>query len=151
MNDRGQTTLDFATGVGTFLLAVAFVFAFVPGMFQPFDGSPEGALVADRTADALAADLLGDPGTPSVLNETCTSEFFNADSERGTCRYAADAADLHLALGLDATRRINVTLARDGTVRYGAGSDPSNADDVMVGQRLVHLGGESYRLSVRVW
>ena len=33
---RGQTTLDFAIGVSVFLIVVAFVLAFVPGMVQPF-------------------------------------------------------------------------------------------------------------------
>lgn len=151
MSDRGQTTLDFTTGASLFLITVAFVFAFVPGMFQPFDGGQDGVLVADRVADTLASDLLARPDGAYVLNATCTDEFFDADGERGDCRYAADASDLRAALGLDTTRRVNVTLARGGVVRYSAGGDPSDAENVVDSRRLVSLGGETHRLRVRVW
>ena len=30
LEDRGQTTQDFAIGIGVFILAVAFVFSFLP-------------------------------------------------------------------------------------------------------------------------
>jgi len=32
MSERGQTVLDFAIGVSVFLIVVAFVLAFVPGV-----------------------------------------------------------------------------------------------------------------------
>lgn len=152
MTDRGQTTLDFATGAGVFLLAVAFVFAFVPGMFQPFDGGGDGTLVADRAASTLAADLLADPGEPYVLNETCTHAFFDPGASRPDgCRYVANASDLNHALAIGTTRRTNVTIERGERIEYHGGAPVPTRSDVVTAQRAVLVDGEVHRLHVRVW
>lgn len=74
---RGQTTLDFAIAMGVFLLAVAFVFTFIPTMTGPFvDGTQDHTAAADRTASHLAEGGLGDPAEPYVIQEQCASAFF---------------------------------------------------------------------------
>ena len=91
---RAQTTLDFAIGMSFFLLAVAFVFAFVPGMIDPFTGSTQEEMTAsNRLADRLATDALASPDEPTVLNETCTRRFFDTSAAPGTCAFAADNGD----------------------------------------------------------
>ena len=81
---RGQTTLDFAIGVSVFLIVVAFVLAFVPGMLDPFvTGSEEEPVVANRVADSLSQGRLGAPSDPYSLSVTCTTAFF-AEGETGT-------------------------------------------------------------------
>ncbi|WP_438267245.1 DUF7287 family protein [Halomarina salina] len=76
MPGRGQTTLDFAIGVSVFLLAVAFVFSFVPGMVQPFSNSGQEEMAAsNRLASQLATDALTE-GEPYVFDPVCTTEFF---------------------------------------------------------------------------
>lgn len=77
---RGQTTLDFAIGVSVFLVAVAFVLAFVPGMVQPFEANTQEEMaVADRVATQLATGSLG--GTdPYVVDAGCTVDFFRQDA-----------------------------------------------------------------------
>ncbi len=57
--DRGQTTQDFIVGIGVFILAVAFVFSFLPTMLTPFDSSTSGGETAqaDRIADRLVYNL----------------------------------------------------------------------------------------------
>ncbi len=152
--DRGQTTIDFAIGATLFLLTMAFVFVFVPVMFEPFATSQSDPLVADRVANRLATDVLGDPAEPYVLNTTCTAAFFAGNSPPAGCSYAYDAASDHpnLALGVDAETRLNVTVvdAADSVV-FGAGTDRTNAQDVITAQRRVLYDGRSYDLFVRVW
>jgi len=67
--DRGQTTQDFAVGIGIFLLAIAFVFSFLPTVMMPFDSSVSGAETAqaDRIADRIVNNT--STGTPNELDE----------------------------------------------------------------------------------
>ena len=81
---RAQTTLDFAIGMSVFLLAVVFVFTFVPGILEPFEAGPqEETAVADRVASQMVHTSLADPKEPFVLTRECTDAFFNftADGE----------------------------------------------------------------------
>lgn len=163
-DDRGQTTLDFAIAASTFLLAAAFVFMFVPGMLQPYTGSSDGSLVADRAATQLGTNLLGGPDSPHVLDRDCTVEFFDADGNTGGCRFVADADDVDAALSIDDTTRINVTVEHldvtnpgdpvvslDGT-RLAAGAERTDGStSVTSAQRLVTIDDTTYRLYVRVW
>jgi len=79
---RGQTTLDFAVGVSVFLVVVAFVLTFVPGMLQPFESSvQQETATADRVAEELGAELLAEEvGTPYILDRECTFIFFEDES-----------------------------------------------------------------------
>ena len=158
--ERGQTTLDFAVGTSVFLGVVVVAFAFMPSMFAPFE-TDTGAefVIADRAADRLTADALVDaPSEPSVLNDTCTTEFFDPDGAAPAgCRYNDDASDLSGALGLDGGARVNVTVHDDAGIRtlagtrLPAGQSPTAADDTVVATRAVLLDGDQHRLYVRVW
>lgn len=76
---RAQTTLDFAIGISVFLVAISFVFAFVPGMLQPFeDSAPETTTFGNRVAKQLVGGMLVEPGEEPVLDINCTVEFFIA-------------------------------------------------------------------------
>jgi hypothetical protein len=77
---RGQTTLDFAIGVSVFLIVVAFVLAFVPGMVQPFQASTQQeTAAADRLAEQLAGGMLvEDVSKPYLLDRECTVIFFES-------------------------------------------------------------------------
>ena len=158
---RGQTTIDFATGIGLFVLVAAFVVAFVPGIFVPFDGGSDvGA--ADRVAESLATDRLGDPRTPYVLNATCTAGFFeqlrnDTFSAPSACRFDTTIRDPARLSGLDATD-LNVTVERlrggvvaSGGTTLAAGPTPPTAGSVTTARRVVLLGGTQYRLVVRAW
>jgi hypothetical protein len=157
---RGQTTLDFALGMSVFLGVLIFAFGFMPAMFAPFENDTgAGFVTADRAADRLSADILTDtPREPSVLDDGCTVEFFDADgSAPATCRFDSDAANLSAALGLGDTARTNVTI-RDGSgirtlggVRLAVGPVPTTANDPVVARRSVLLADAQHRLFVRVW
>jgi len=119
---RGQTTLDFAVGMSTFLLVVAFTLTFVPSMIQPFTATDqENTVVADRVADQLAEGMLVvDTSDPYVLDKSCTEEFFKTDPDTGpdcnfdqTTDLSRDDTDLSDRVGLDSWQRINVQLRGD--------------------------------------
>ncbi|UIO98513.1 hypothetical protein Hbl1158_08035 [Halobaculum sp. CBA1158] len=162
--DRGQTTIDYAIGVSVFLLVVAFVFAFSPSLTAPFTGdATDAVVVADRSADRLANDLLvADPARPAALDAACTAGFFDTTEPVGDCRYETDASDLTGALGIGSpVRTANVTLVDgdeirtlgDGgnAVRLAAGPSPPRGADVSVARRAVLLDGSDAIVVVRVW
>lgn len=157
--DRAQTGIDFLVAMSVFLIAVGFVFAFVPSMFQPFGGSGvNDALIADRSAAHLAESaLVEDPANPGVLSVTCTAAFFDADeasAEGNDCNFDYTRIDdLNALFGVPDWKNVLVTIGEPGTVEgvtMQRGDDPSPGSDT-VSQRIVSIDGEPYELTVRVW
>jgi len=57
LSARGQTTQDFVVGIGIFLLAVAFVFSFVPSIITPYTAATTAETAqADRIADTIVSE-----------------------------------------------------------------------------------------------
>ena len=158
--ERAQTTIDFAIGIGLFLLVVAFVVAFVPTIFTPFQ-STQGPQTADRIATSLSTDRLGDPSNPYVLNATCTDAFFDQLNGGGpapsTCLFNTSADTTRAVFTLDRTRDVNVTIRyANGSVvdsggRLAAGPTPPETTSVSAATRVVSLDGHPRRLVVRAW
>ena len=160
--ERAQTTIDFAIGIGLFLIVVAFVVAFVPTIFTPFQ-STEGPQTADRIATSLSTDRLGDPAEPYVVNETCTEGFFEQLDGDGTdpapsaCAFNTSATTTREVFALDRTRDVNVTIRYtngsvvDSGVRLAAGPAPPETTSVTSATRVVSLGQQPRRLIVRTW
>jgi hypothetical protein len=169
---RAQTTLDFAIAMGVFLLAVAFVFTFIPSLTAPFvDGNQEQSAIADRVATNLVEGQLADPDEPYVLNVTCTTAFFENSSQDG-CGYRSDPG-IRQRIGVSDRPKVNVTLVtidadtRDRTLLcddgadgiqvggcsdpYQVGGDHSNAESITVARRVVTIDGTDATLFVRVW
>lgn len=157
--DRGQTGFDFLVGTSVFLITVIMIIAFLPGMFQPFSGETGSQMVvADRTAASLAEHLLASSaGSPGVLDETCTEDFFDGNGVAATCPFEAGSDDLHTALGVRSTVFLNVTIEDDGSnyslngTTLAAGGDPNPAGETTVAKRVVDLDGSERTLYVRVW
>jgi hypothetical protein len=79
---RAQTTLDFAIAMGIFLLAVSFVFTFIPSLTAPFvDGDQDQSVASDRVASHLSEGALGSPDEPFVVNQTCATVFFDESKQ----------------------------------------------------------------------
>ncbi len=160
-DDRGQTVLDYAIGVGIFLVAVTFVVATIPGMFSPFLGAGD-TQVADRVATSLATEQLGSPGEPYVLDADCTAAFFEqldgGPAASDDCRFDTDATDLQGMFALDAGQSMAVgienasggTALLDGT-QLAAGGDPPDSVSVTTARRTVAIDGQTYWLEVRAW
>lgn len=138
---RGQTTIDFAFGVGVFLLITGLMFATVPALVNSTTGEDvSGSVVADRSADRLARDVLAAPGRPSVLNASATRSFFD-ESPAAVRRTLAVEGDVH----------VNVTLANE-TGRLAVGpTPPDSTDSVYTALRVVTFDGVRSDLRVRVW
>lgn len=169
MTDRGQTVIDFGIGASVFIIAVGFVFMFVPSMFEPFSSAAGSSpIVADRTADHLTGSLLAaDPANPSVLSAACTAALFGENqtlAADASCGFSADDPTREL-LGVDA-RNVNATIrALDDSPSTGPpqqrsvdgveytltrGTDGLQSD-VSTASRVVLIEGDRYRLVVKVW
>ncbi len=140
--------MDFAAGVSVFLVATAFAFTFLPGVVAPFADTDVGDPVsANRVADHLATDRLGDPAEPYALDAERTAAFFANDTA------LADR------LALQSHRDVNVTVVGDdgdpvalnATVTAAAGSDVPADTDTTVAWRTVTVDGDRADLVVRVW
>ncbi|MFC7135030.1 MULTISPECIES: DUF7287 family protein [Salinibaculum] len=107
---RGQTTLDFATGVSVFLLTVLFVFIFVPGILTPFtQTAQEETVTANRVADLVTKDIVADPAEPYLLDGPCTAALLNGTYSAGSdCGF--DGSTLEARLDLDQFQSVNITL-----------------------------------------
>ncbi|WP_335999375.1 DUF7287 family protein [Halorientalis halophila] len=106
---RGQTTMDFTTGVVLFVFVLIAIFTFVSGTVQPFtQGDQEDIVAVNRVADGLVQDSLGHPNEPYALNRTCTVEFFEGGTPPSDCRF--DDEPLVEQLGIGQTAFVNVSV-----------------------------------------
>jgi hypothetical protein len=147
--DRAQTQQDFAIGVSVFLLAVLFVFAYLPSTLAVGDAAVEQrSYTADRLSSSIVSNLT-DGTSAGELNGTRTVAFFAGHD---------DESDIESNYSVAPTTSVNVTLETlDGiTVDFGGGTrataGETYADQVgATSTRIVRLAGTRYRLVVRVW
>ncbi len=120
--ERGQTTLDFATGMSVFLIILISVLLFIPGSLEPFTkGAQDNIVTSNRVGDQLSEGLLGDPANPHVLNTSCSIEFFQGTTPaHGGCRYTGST--LQERIGVQDRRLVNVTL-RGNLSSHGGAED----------------------------
>lgn len=171
---RGQTTIDYSVGAGVFLLSVIFVLFFIQPLLTPFIGGQADVIRSDRAADRLTEDMWLDDHNPEVfvLDERCTLYFFEqmqsgspTASYPNDCRYSNTLVDINAALGLESTKNINITIENSdpsggivtmqneagNNVRLAVGDSPPSQGDVTVSQRHAYIGGDEYRVYVRIW
>ena len=172
-SNRGQTGVDFVVGMGVFLVAVAFVMSFVPGMMTPFGDGNGAPMIADHVADELVYGALADHARPSTLDEQCTLAFFGLNTTTG-CPFD-DPANATDWLGVPTGYHLNVTVER--YVGGGTGPErlcgssvavttctsptderlvwgeevPVTSASVTTASRVVYLDGEDAVVLVRVW
>ncbi|QFU82970.1 DUF7287 family protein [Natronorubrum aibiense] len=150
LRDRGQTTQDFAIGIGVFILAVAFVFSFLPTILTPFDSSVSGGQTAqaDRIADRLVDHLSEDADEPNSIDSDDFEEIDNSEKIGDTVglRTAGDRVNVRIEY-LDESETVDDLVIGD---EYTDQSAASSA-------RIVTLednpdGCETAcRLVVRIW
>jgi hypothetical protein len=175
---RGQTTLDFATGMSLFLLTLIFVVAFVPGMLEPFSGGAQSETPAvNRVADELTGGMLGNASAPYVLDETCTVELFTPGIP-SQCRY--DGTELSDRVGILERTPVNVTIRGDiddsgtdtilcwdtsvvggqlaergdpdcGTLLTGGSNPAGSGGKTVSAHRVALLDGEDVTVEVVMW
>lgn len=79
-NENAQVTIDYITGMGIFLISVAFVFQFTNTLFIPFhSGSDEVTLSADRASTVLVERTLraGGAETMNVIEQSKLESFID--------------------------------------------------------------------------
>lgn len=79
-NETAQVTIDYITGIGIFLLSVAFVFQFMYTLFVPFhSGSDEVTLAADRASTVLVERILraDNSETMNVIEQSKLESFID--------------------------------------------------------------------------
>lgn len=171
VSDRGQLYLDYVVGIGIFMLAIAFVLSFAPGMFGTFADEPDRPLVADRSVDRLAGPMLGAETRPSTLNATCTAAFFH---QSGSFCGFDTTESITAQVGMSSTSNLNVTLSRPvsttsqrsvlcfdgnsvvpcrgGLTRATVGPPaPTTQASVTTAYRTIYVNGRDATLVVRVW
>ncbi|WP_231182898.1 hypothetical protein [Haladaptatus sp. DYF46] len=142
MGDRGQTLNDYVLGISVFLLTVAFVVAFLPSIFTPFNAPIDDSTAARASRGAtFIIDDLSVEGRANVLDQSRTTTFFEQNE-----------TELRRVLGFPRTTDVNVTLvdAETGIVNRSAGDAPGD-DPTAATDRIVRIGSNTYQLTVRVW
>lgn len=136
---RAQTAQDFAVGIGLFLIAVAFVFTFVPDILAPYDAGAGGSesAQADRAATVIVGNLSVD-GRPNELDANRTNTYF------GTID---DSVEIRNRTGLPFSARVNVTMTNVTTdeTNYTVGGTELAVGD----QHHERFGGRSATRIVR--
>jgi len=146
--NRGQTAQDFAVGIGLFLLAVAFVFAFVPQVVAPYDVGvgPSESAQADRAATLIVGNLSVEE-RPNEIN-TSRIDYFDGRS----------VGTLQNRTGLPFSSRINVTVTNVTTddLVWSGGALHREGREAATATRIVRTNDPNTcepacELVVRVW
>jgi len=115
---RGQTTQDFAVGISVFLLTIAFVFAFIPTIFTPFDTDVGGSDTSN--ADRVASTFIENHSVEGKLGT------LDADTARAFFSAGGNGDGLRDRYSLSTVTRINVTVrSQDGSIIRNATGDPT--------------------------
>ncbi len=176
--DRGQTVQDFAIGASVFLLTIAFVFAFIPTLFTPFEDSIAPGLdsQASRTAAAIV-DQGSIDGRSNHMTATGAQDAILPNPSGGP---PGESEDLQNEYDLPETSQVNVTVTPmppdDDTVlglpsgaTLGSGNEFRGRPAATVSRIVVIEGvpecdptidsdtsepgfqGQACRLTVRIW
>jgi hypothetical protein len=168
-NNCAQMTIDYVAGMAIFLLAVAFVFQFMYGLFIPFQSSlDEVTLAADRASTTLVERLLvaDNAGAMNAIDQGKLYYFNNFKlNHSNQTAYNTNLSEIGLYCASATTVfDVNVSVAYvNGTLMNQTGltnpSGPSLPENIDIAQtkRLVLIVNSStgYKetaiLSVRVW
>jgi len=161
-SDRAQTAQDFALGIGFFIVAVAFVFAFIPSMlaFTTADPGAKAASQAERASTALLRDL-GTGERPNELNGTLTADYFNESGDESALREDFSLPNISFVnvtvRTLDGDDVLNVEDPNGNPIRLDAGRSYPQQQPAAEVARVVTMVGDdgacdpACQLIFRVW
>ncbi|AFZ71758.1 DUF7287 family protein [Natronobacterium gregoryi] len=156
--ERAQTAQDFAVGIGIFILAIAFVFAFLPSVVTPYDTATGGAETAqaDRVADLLVEALSTE--SPNEIDGDDLSDYADMGDKELAGTFGLRTADEGVLVD-----HVNVTVQEldrtptgeiDGIGTVYEDQPAASAARIVTIEGGVGDGLEEntpYRLVVRVW
>lgn len=163
---RAQMTIDFAAGVGIFLLAVAFVAGFAFTIMGPFTNTAQtDTVVANQAADHFGefalqnADRAG--SAPTELDRYCTDAFFgDVDAGEDDCNFNETAKDINKELSTPEGKQLHLRIEHiNGTTLTQQSAITGNELVYRTGEpgvssatttRIVTLEGVEYILVVEV-
>lgn len=159
--DRGQTSQDYALGIGIFLLTLSFVIGFFPSVLEPYDtgaGAAESA-TANRVADAIIAAVESGGGA-NDLDSTAAAAYFRSnlsESNVGSNLSLREGTSLNATVvTLNRSSTVSVTGPSGNPVVLAGGDDYDNQSAVTVSRVItmkddVAVCRPACRLVVRVW
>ncbi|VVB86881.1 Uncharacterised protein [uncultured archaeon] len=161
--DKAQITIDYAAGIGIFLITVTFVFQFMYALFLPFQSGPdEVSLAADRIATVIVERMLtlDNAMTSNVIDERKLIYFNNIKLNQSNATvYLGTLRELGL-LSDENVFDLNITVANITTPNnfiYKSGPQLPDTADIGQTKRLIYIVNPStgYNatayFSVRVW
>jgi len=165
-NNCAQMTIDYVAGMGIFLLAVAFVFQFIYGLFIPFQSSSDAVtLAADRASMVIVERMLVPDRSENsnVIDEGKLAYFNNTklNSQSNPQAYQDTLRELGLSSNETYTYDMNLSVEYlNGTILNQSG--PIIPEKINIGntKRMVLIVNSSkgYNqtdehkiISVRVW
>ncbi|KCZ71764.1 hypothetical protein ANME2D_01819 [Candidatus Methanoperedens nitroreducens] len=160
-SDSAQITIDYVTGMGIFLLSVAFVFQFMYSLFIPFQSSSdEVTLAADRASTVLVERLLAADrsGAVNVIDREKLYYFNNTKlNHSNEIGYKNALRELGL-FSNEIIFDMNMSVAYlNGTIMNQSGPELPENTDIGKTRRLVLIVNsstgynETAVISVRVW
>lgn len=162
-HDRAQMTVDFVVGIGIFLIAVAFVFQFIYGLFLPFQSSSDSVtLAADRASVVIVERMLVPERSENsnVIDDGKLAYFNNTklNSKSDPQNYIDTLSEVGLLSTETYTFDMNISVTRsDGTIRNQSGPTVPDKADIGQTRRLVRIinssngYNETVTFSTRVW
>lgn len=143
LDDRAQTTQDFALGIGLFLLVVVFVLTFVPAVLAPFGtvAEDERAAQAERVAIVLVSDT-------TVEDERLQLNHTDLDAELASLSPSAYGLPGHVQLNVSLKTLEDDQVVASGGPGYDGESGSSWTRIVTTTDDACEPG---CRLVVRVW
>jgi hypothetical protein len=137
--------------VSVFLLAILFVFAYLPSTLASGDAEIEQrAYTAARLTASVLTNLTAADGA-NRLNGTRTRQFFaHHDDDTLRTNYSLPTT-ASATVSLETLQGVTVTLDDDGPPITATAGDTYAGQVGATTTRIVRLDGTRYRLVVRVW
>lgn len=133
-NGEGQISLDYLIGIAIFLMAFIFVFAFIPGMFTPFNSnSDELTMTADRVAATLVDNMLSINNSSTKLQGVLDAKKivdFNAAIHSPANKTIRESLGLNSSGNANLIYNLQVTIQEDGqpTIDINHGQQPGTSN-----------------------
>lgn len=157
-SENAQVTIDYITGMGIFLISIAFVFQFTNTLFIPFhSGSDEVTLAADRASTVLVERILRAEGaeTMNMIEQSKLESFINVtefNRTNGLGELGLFSEFIIFDLNVSVTN-----LTNPGAPMYSGGLElPDNTNVGQASQLVLVVNSstgynETAIISVRVW